>query len=166
MRGGRLLRGPLTVNRLCYEQLLAVLLEQRRHAPPRYRLAVMTLAPKTPRNPLTQNISIGICHRRRHRFHPDHPAAGTLSPATNCKPGCFFTAPFNNPNLHTAPNASGTAPRCRGSSPGSHDFSLVFVPRRTIACERVLEEEGVLGDVTIGGWDDAAAVITKAYRKQ
>ncbi|KXZ47472.1 hypothetical protein GPECTOR_35g910 [Gonium pectorale] len=31
-----------------------------------------------------------------------------------------------------------------------HDFSAIFVPRRTIACERVLEEEGVLGDVAIG----------------
>lgn len=27
---------------------------------------------------------------------------------------------------------------------------MCFVPRRTIACERVLEEEGVLGDVAIG----------------
>ncbi|GLC59251.1 hypothetical protein PLESTB_001466600 [Pleodorina starrii] len=31
-----------------------------------------------------------------------------------------------------------------------HDFSVCFIPRRTIACERILEEEGVLGDVVIG----------------
>jgi hypothetical protein len=30
------------------------------------------------------------------------------------------------------------------------DYSVFFVPRRTLVCERVLEEEGVYGDVTIG----------------
>ncbi|KAJ2880794.1 Vacuolar protein-sorting-associated protein 33 [Coemansia aciculifera] len=30
------------------------------------------------------------------------------------------------------------------------EYSLQLVPRRTLLCERVLEEEGVLGDITIG----------------
>ncbi|KAG0173258.1 hypothetical protein DFQ28_011169 [Apophysomyces sp. BC1034] len=32
------------------------------------------------------------------------------------------------------------------------DVSLFFVPKRTMVCERVLEEEGVLGDITIGDY--------------
>ncbi|OAD71468.1 hypothetical protein PHYBLDRAFT_34391 [Phycomyces blakesleeanus NRRL 1555(-)] len=32
------------------------------------------------------------------------------------------------------------------------DCSLFFVPRRTMVCERVLEEEGVLGDITLGDY--------------
>ncbi|KAJ2892062.1 Vacuolar protein-sorting-associated protein 33, partial [Coemansia aciculifera] len=32
----------------------------------------------------------------------------------------------------------------------SKEYSLQLVPRRTLLCERVLEEEGVLGDITIG----------------
>ncbi|CAM0136857.1 unnamed protein product [Umbelopsis sp. WA50703] len=30
------------------------------------------------------------------------------------------------------------------------EYSLFFVPQRTMLCERVLEEEGVLGDITLG----------------
>ncbi|KAJ3193080.1 hypothetical protein HK101_005437 [Irineochytrium annulatum] len=30
------------------------------------------------------------------------------------------------------------------------EYSVFFVPRRTLVCERVLEEEGVYGDVTVG----------------
>jgi hypothetical protein len=29
------------------------------------------------------------------------------------------------------------------------DYSVFFVPRRTMICERVLEEEGVYGDILI-----------------
>ncbi|KAJ2005892.1 Vacuolar protein-sorting-associated protein 33 [Coemansia thaxteri] len=36
------------------------------------------------------------------------------------------------------------------SSAARKEHSLQLVPRRTLLCERVLEEEGVLGDVTIG----------------
>ncbi|KAI8141985.1 Sec1-like protein [Fennellomyces sp. T-0311] len=32
------------------------------------------------------------------------------------------------------------------------DFSLYFVPRRTRVCERILEEEGVFGSITIGDY--------------
>ncbi|KAJ1943069.1 Vacuolar protein-sorting-associated protein 33, partial [Linderina pennispora] len=35
-----------------------------------------------------------------------------------------------------------------GSS--AKEYSLQLVPRRTLLCERVLEEEGVLGDLTVG----------------
>ncbi|RUS24524.1 Sec1-like protein, partial [Jimgerdemannia flammicorona] len=31
-------------------------------------------------------------------------------------------------------------------------YSIYFVPRRTMVCERVLEDEGVLGDITIGDY--------------
>eukprot|EP00854_Cymbomonas_tetramitiformis_P026746 gene26746-32861_t len=31
-----------------------------------------------------------------------------------------------------------------------HEHSVFFVPRRTIICEKVLEEEGVYGDITLG----------------
>lgn len=33
-----------------------------------------------------------------------------------------------------------------------HDFTLYFVPQRTRVCERVLEEEGVFGSITIGDY--------------
>ncbi|KAJ1839813.1 Vacuolar protein-sorting-associated protein 33, partial [Coemansia sp. RSA 2703] len=36
------------------------------------------------------------------------------------------------------------------SSAVARDFSLQLVPRRTLLCERVLEEEGVLGSVSLG----------------
>ncbi|KAJ1721308.1 Vacuolar protein-sorting-associated protein 33 [Coemansia erecta] len=42
-------------------------------------------------------------------------------------------------------SASATA-----TSAGPRDFSLQLVPRRTLLCERVLEEEGVLGDLAVG----------------
>lgn len=32
------------------------------------------------------------------------------------------------------------------------DISIFFSPKRTLVCERVLEEEGVLGDVKIGDY--------------
>ncbi|KAJ1914133.1 Vacuolar protein-sorting-associated protein 33 [Tieghemiomyces parasiticus] len=31
-----------------------------------------------------------------------------------------------------------------------HEFTLYFSPRRTLVCDRILEEQGVLGDLTIG----------------
>lgn len=34
-----------------------------------------------------------------------------------------------------------------------HDFSVFWVPRRTLLCEKVLEEAGVLGDVTSGDFE-------------
>lgn len=30
-----------------------------------------------------------------------------------------------------------------------HEFSVVWVPRRTLVCNRILEEAGVLGDVNV-----------------
>ncbi|KAJ2880274.1 Vacuolar protein-sorting-associated protein 33, partial [Coemansia asiatica] len=41
--------------------------------------------------------------------------------------------------LSISPGAAGTR----------HEFSLQLVPRRTLLCERVLEEEGVLGEITV-----------------
>jgi hypothetical protein len=35
------------------------------------------------------------------------------------------------------------------SSSSSHAYTLILVPRRTTLCDRILEEEGVLGDLTI-----------------
>ncbi|KAJ1679538.1 Vacuolar protein-sorting-associated protein 33 [Spiromyces aspiralis] len=36
------------------------------------------------------------------------------------------------------------------SLPDSRSYTLYLVPRRTLLCERVLEDEGVLGDLTLG----------------
>lgn len=38
----------------------------------------------------------------------------------------------------------------RSPAPESHEFSVFFVPRRTIACERALEAAGVYGDLALG----------------
>ncbi|KAF8314011.1 Sec1-like protein [Clavulina sp. PMI_390] len=35
------------------------------------------------------------------------------------------------------------------NSSSSHSYTLILVPRRTTLCDRILEEEGVLGDLTI-----------------
>ncbi|KAJ3209154.1 hypothetical protein HDU67_006368 [Dinochytrium kinnereticum] len=40
--------------------------------------------------------------------------------------------------------------RQQSTSAAKVDFSLFLVPRRTLVCEQVLEEEGVLGDITLG----------------
>ena len=41
------------------------------------------------------------------------------------------------------------APRARRQQPGL-EYAVFWLPRRTIACERVLQEEGVYGDVAAG----------------
>ncbi|PNH08906.1 Vacuolar protein sorting-associated protein 33 [Tetrabaena socialis] len=47
-------------------------------------------------------------------------------------------------------NAQAVAQQVKSRARGEqHDFSVFFVPRRTVACERVLEEEGILGDIAI-----------------
>ncbi|KAJ2558923.1 hypothetical protein EV175_000573 [Coemansia sp. RSA 1933] len=38
----------------------------------------------------------------------------------------------------------------QGTSDAAKEYSLQLVPRRTLLCERVLEEEGVLGDIALG----------------
>eukprot|EP00798_Chlamydomonas_sp_ICE-L_P015851 gene15851-21978_t len=52
----------------------------------------------------------------------------------------------------TLQNAQLVANHVRGARtrPGAHDFSVYFVPRRTIACDKVLEDEGVYGDIQLG----------------
>ena len=35
------------------------------------------------------------------------------------------------------------------TSSTSHSYNIIFVPRRTVLCDRILEEEGVLGEVNI-----------------
>lgn len=42
--------------------------------------------------------------------------------------------------------------RVQKASPISHDFTVFWVPRRTLVCEKVFEEAGVLGDVTSLEW--------------
>lgn len=35
------------------------------------------------------------------------------------------------------------------TGPGEHEFSLFWVPRRTLVGDKVLEDEAVLGDISI-----------------
>lgn len=39
--------------------------------------------------------------------------------------------------------------RTRQESQIDHDFSIIWVPRRTLVSDRILEENGVLGDANI-----------------
>jgi len=39
------------------------------------------------------------------------------------------------------------------TSSSSYTYTLVLVPRRTTLCDRILEEEGVLGDLTITSYN-------------
>ncbi|KAL7273187.1 Vacuolar protein-sorting-associated protein 33 [Rhizina undulata] len=53
----------------------------------------------------------------------------------------------------TAKNAYAIVEQIKGNVkiPGQDfEYSVFFVPRRTLVCEKILEDEGVLGDVTIG----------------
>lgn len=38
------------------------------------------------------------------------------------------------------------------AGPTPHTYTLLLVPRRTILCDRILEEEGVLGEVNISSY--------------
>lgn len=46
--------------------------------------------------------------------------------------------------------ANQAASRQAGGGAQQLEHSIFFVPRRSTACTRILEEEGVLGDVSIG----------------
>ncbi|KAH0544510.1 hypothetical protein FGG08_001409 [Glutinoglossum americanum] len=39
--------------------------------------------------------------------------------------------------------------RLQRNAQANHEFSIFWVPRRTLVCDKILEEEGVLGDVSI-----------------
>ena len=39
--------------------------------------------------------------------------------------------------------------RLQSSSGIDHEFSVIWVPRRTLVCNKILEEAGVLGDVSV-----------------
>lgn len=39
--------------------------------------------------------------------------------------------------------------RLQRNSSVEHEFSVVWVPRRTLVCNKILEEAGVLGDVNV-----------------
>ena len=39
--------------------------------------------------------------------------------------------------------------RLQKDSSIEHDFSVVWVPRRTLVCNQILEEAGVLGDTSV-----------------
>ncbi|KAL8990614.1 MAG: hypothetical protein Q9177_000764 [Variospora cf. flavescens] len=44
---------------------------------------------------------------------------------------------------------AGQIKRLQQSSSVEHDFSIIWVPRRTLVSDRILEEAGVLGDVAV-----------------
>lgn len=39
--------------------------------------------------------------------------------------------------------------RVQRDSQVDHEFSIFWVPRRTLVCDKILEDQGVLGDVSI-----------------
>ena len=39
--------------------------------------------------------------------------------------------------------------RLQKNSSIDHEFSVIWVPRRTLVCNKILEEAGVLGDVSV-----------------
>lgn len=39
--------------------------------------------------------------------------------------------------------------RLQKNSSIEHEFSVVWVPRRTLVCNKILEEAGVLGDISV-----------------
>ncbi|KAI7821112.1 Sec1-like protein [Kickxella alabastrina] len=64
-------------------------------------------------------------------------------PATTPSTGIIY---FSMPHVR---KMKWIAEHIRRNSSSPHDYSLHLVPRRTLLCERVLEEEGVLGDITV-----------------
>ncbi|KAJ1922315.1 Vacuolar protein-sorting-associated protein 33 [Mycoemilia scoparia] len=48
------------------------------------------------------------------------------------------------------PKIKWIADHIKSSGSESKNYTLYMVPRRTLLCERILEEEGVLGDLTLG----------------
>ncbi|KAL9027149.1 MAG: hypothetical protein Q9196_004285, partial [Gyalolechia fulgens] len=44
---------------------------------------------------------------------------------------------------------AGQIKRLQQNSNTAHDFSVIWVPRRTLVSDRILEESGVLGDIAI-----------------
>lgn len=49
----------------------------------------------------------------------------------------------------TSPSISGQIKRLQQNSSVDHDFSIIWVSRRTLVSDRVLEEAGVLGDIAV-----------------
>ena len=39
--------------------------------------------------------------------------------------------------------------RLQSNNNVDHEFTVVWAPRRTLVCEKILEESGVLGDVSV-----------------
>ena len=39
--------------------------------------------------------------------------------------------------------------RLQKNSSIEHEFSVIWVPRRTLVCNKILEEAGVLGDISV-----------------
>ena len=39
--------------------------------------------------------------------------------------------------------------RLQKSSSIEHEFSVIWVPRRTLVCNKILEDAGVLGDISV-----------------
>ncbi|KAL9002307.1 MAG: hypothetical protein Q9188_004764, partial [Gyalolechia gomerana] len=44
---------------------------------------------------------------------------------------------------------AGQIKRLQQNSSTEHDFSVIWVPRRTLVSDRILEESGVLGDIAV-----------------
>jgi len=59
--------------------------------------------------------------------------------------------------LHSFPVLGGQTKdqikQTNDTSSSSHTYTLVLVPRRTTLCDRILEEQGVLGDLTITSYN-------------
>ena len=49
----------------------------------------------------------------------------------------------------TMPCPTEQIKRLQKSSSIEHEFSVVWVPRRTLVCNKILEEAGVLGDISV-----------------
>ncbi|KAJ3096942.1 hypothetical protein HDU97_005417 [Phlyctochytrium planicorne] len=71
---------------------------------------------------------------------------GPDKPETDCKSLVYITRPTISLCKHIAAHV-----RHQATLPTSKpEFTVFFVPRKTIVCEQVLEEEGVLGDINLG----------------
>ncbi|KAF7727274.1 hypothetical protein EC973_007790 [Apophysomyces ossiformis] len=76
-------------------------------------------------------------------YHLDSPSLDT-----DCKSLIYICRPKLRYMRYIASHIRQMSQSCNQKT----DISLFFVPKRTMVCERVLEEEGVLGDITLGDY--------------
>lgn len=53
---------------------------------------------------------------------------------------------------HTYISTTAQVKRLQQTAATDHNFSIYWVPRRTLVAEKILEDGGVLGDVTSSEW--------------